>query len=50
MAQRGHVAEPRGPTRTHVGAYMGRRINWAKSFGPTDIVVPGMWIGGHTKV
>ena len=38
MVLRGHVAAPQGLTRTHVGAYVARRIDRAKLFGPTGIV------------
>ena len=32
-----------------MGAYVARRIDWAKSFGPTSIVDPSNKLRGHTK-
>ena len=40
MARCRHVAAPREPTRTHVGANVARRISQAKCVGPMGIVGP----------
>ena len=46
MAPRGHVATPREPTQTHMGAYMARSINRAKLIGPIGVVGPRERMGG----
>ena len=47
VARRGHVAEPLRLTRTHVGAYVVRKLRTrAKLIGPTGTVGPGKIKGG----
>ena len=48
MARHTHVAAPRGPTWTHVGAYVAQRT-LTMLIGPTGKVGPGDRLGGRTK-
>ena len=40
-----HLAAPLGPTQTHMGAYMARRMQ-TRCIGPTGIVGPRDKMGG----